>query len=264
MEPCFNVPATTGSARCEAVVSVRHAPTAGHRKIPTEMREREGLMKLKLLSEVQQRDPSYAPSWSRTSGDVIAEDLRFGSLRHGVVCADDGSPAYDLPIWMEPFGAVSVTVTPDDRIALLKQYRPVPSSSSSPEPWPPGDLSSCGRLSWELPRGFPEPGETPDQTARREAEEELGWAVESVELLGNSNPNTTYCWNNQAVYLVRVDARRPVRAKRDKMEAIERVKVFTWQEVLQMTADGRIFCGFTQAALFALHARGGITPQASS
>lgn len=221
-------------------------------------------MKLKLLSEVQQQHPSFTPRWQRTAGDVIAEDLRFGSLRHGVVCGDNGSPEYDLPVWLEPCGAVCVTVTPDGRIALLEQFRPVPRGSVSQESWPPIDLSASGRVSWELPRGFPNPGEAPDQAARREAEEELGWAVESVEPLGESNANTTFCWNSQAVYLVRVDPSRAARAKPDKTENIRRVEIFAWEEVLQMTVDGRIFCGFTKAALLSLHARGGVMPNASS
>lgn len=216
-------------------------------------------MKLRLLSEVQKNHPLFTPSWMRTTGDVIAEDLRFGSLRHGVVCADNGPPQYDLPVWLEPSGAVCVAVTPDGRIALLEHFRPVPRSSRSPKPWPPVDFSSCGRVSWELPRGFPNPGETSEQAARREAEEELGWAVESVEFLGESNANTTFCWNSQAVYLVRVNPGRPAQTKPDLTENIRRVRLFLWEEVLRMTADGRIFCGFTKAALFSLQALGGVS-----
>jgi 8-oxo-dGTP pyrophosphatase MutT (NUDIX family) len=217
--------------------------------------KKEACMKVKLLSEVQQYCPAFTPRWQRSMGDVLAEDLRFGSLRHGVVCADDGSPEYDLPVWLEPLGAVCVTVTVDGRIALLEHFRPVPRGADAQVPWPPTDLSTCGRVSWELPRGFPNQGETADQAARREAEEELGWLVESVEPLGESNANTTFCWNTPEVFLVRVNPSRRATGEPDKLEKIRRVELFSWTEVLQMTLDGSIFCGFTKSALFSYYAR---------
>ncbi len=40
------------------------------------------------------------------------------------------------------------------------------------------------RGKWDLPGGFCEYGESPDETARRETEEESGYAIEIVQLLG--------------------------------------------------------------------------------
>ncbi len=40
------------------------------------------------------------------------------------------------------------------------------------------------RGKWDLPGGFREYGESPDETAPRETEEESGYAIEIVQLLG--------------------------------------------------------------------------------
>ena len=43
---------------------------------------------------------------------------------------------------------------------------------------------TCGRLNWELPGGLAEPGEAPDETARRELLEETGLSLEPDALTG--------------------------------------------------------------------------------
>ena len=48
-----------------------------------------------------------------------------------------------------------------------------------------------GDLVWGLPKGHPEPGEAPIDTARREVEEETGLAV---ELLGSRAGSTVEYW----------------------------------------------------------------------
>jgi len=211
-------------------------------------------MRLKNLSKVLQEYPAFTPQWKRTEGDVIAENCKFGSLRHGVVCAEDGSPQYDQPVWFEPLGAVCVPVTKNNKIALLEQLRPVPQVANHQFQWLPSDFSRCGNVSWELPRGFPNAGETPEQTAKRETEEELGWIVESVKYLGKCNANTTFFGNSQAIFLVRVDTSRIASTEADKTEIIQRVRLFSWEEILQMVLDGIIFCGYTKAALISYHA----------
>jgi 8-oxo-dGTP pyrophosphatase MutT (NUDIX family) len=44
-----------------------------------------------------------------------------------------------------------------------------------------------GQWGWELPSGWVDAGETPEQTARREVEEETGWRPATLTYLGSCN-----------------------------------------------------------------------------
>jgi ADP-ribose pyrophosphatase len=67
-----------------------------------------------------------------------------------------------------PGGAAVVAVDGDDRVCLLRQYRP-----------------AGGCWVWELPAGRLEPGETPQNTARRELVEEAGREAREWQSLGS-------------------------------------------------------------------------------
>ncbi|WP_338053050.1 NUDIX hydrolase [Pseudonocardia broussonetiae] len=56
---------------------------------------------------------------------------------------------------------------------------------------------------WELPGGLLDPGETPAQTAAREAEEETGYRPRSIEHLVTFEPNVGMVRNAHHVFLAR-------------------------------------------------------------
>ncbi|MQX37422.1 NUDIX domain-containing protein [Roseospira navarrensis] len=60
-----------------------------------------------------------------------------------------------------------LALTPDGRVPLVRQYRP------AVQAW-----------SLELPAGLLEPGETPEDCARRELEEESGFSADRIVPLG--------------------------------------------------------------------------------
>jgi ADP-ribose pyrophosphatase len=66
-----------------------------------------------------------------------------------------------------------VAITPERQILLVRQYRP-----------------AVERVTLELPAGLVDPGEEPEQTVRRELEEETGYVAERVEHLGTLIPDT--------------------------------------------------------------------------
>ena len=78
---------------------------------------------------------------------------------------------------------VIVAVTPDNRILLVRQYRP-----------------AVAAMTLELPAGHVEPGETPEQAARRELLEETGYEAETFQSLSTMSPsvarftNRMYCF----------------------------------------------------------------------
>jgi ADP-ribose pyrophosphatase len=66
-----------------------------------------------------------------------------------------------------PYVAV-VAITPDDRMPLIRQYRP-----------------AIEEFTWELPAGLIDDGETAAVTCRRELKEETGLSIRSLVSLGS-------------------------------------------------------------------------------
>lgn len=124
----------------------------------------------------------------------------------------------------------------------------------SVHPYPPASLDALGAVSLELPRGFADAGEAQRDAARREAEEEIGYGVESLEHIGWCNPNTTFQVRAAGIFHARLgtsESGRPV----DANESILTRLPLTRSEALAAVRAGRIFCGFTLAALCAWLAR---------
>lgn len=211
-------------------------------------------MRLKALSEAGRMDPEYLPQWRRGGGDLIIANRAFGTILHAAICDDSGKVLYDQPVWAEPGGAIIVPRNPRGAIGLVELYRPVLNNSPLAE-YPPVDLSGHGRFSLELPRGFPEEGETPEETALREAEEETGFEALNVTKIGESNFNTTYFLANTLIFLVELSDRKASPAFNDIAEHIRRVRFLDRREVFEEVSRGVIFCGATKSALMTYFAR---------
>ena len=83
--------------------------------------------------------------------EVVAKTMQAGE-----------EPYYSLRL---PEYVAVVALTPDERILLVRQYRP-----------------AVEQFTLELPSGLVDPGETPEQTARRELVEETGHTAEVAPL----------------------------------------------------------------------------------
>ena len=124
------------------------------------------------------------------------------------------APYYSLRL---PDYAAVVAVTSEQRILLVRQYRP-----------------AVERYTLELPSGLVDPGETPAEAASRELTEETGYAADCMEVLGPMFPDTgrlaNRIWTCSAVGVKRVNSRAPEAG----IEAIE----YTLPDLWRATAEG--------------------------
>lgn len=102
-----------------------------------------------------------------------------------VVACQYGAPEPYYMLELADYVAV-VATTVDDQLVLVRQFRPV-----------------VGRMTLELPSGHVEPGETPEQAARRELFEETGYKAPQLEHLGTLVPDVGRLANRLWCYLAR-------------------------------------------------------------
>ncbi len=208
---------------------------------------------------------SHAPdakgNVQRGMGDLLVENAPFSRVFHAAVIDTDGSVLYDLPAIAEPRGAIALPVDERMRVGLIRQWRPVPArdGQQSDDALDYGNGANPGiplRGFWsiEVPRGYPREGEIPEQTARREAEEELGVHVSRTVPLGTCNFNTSIMLSDINLFAVLAHPNVPPSADSvpDDAERIERVEWHSINEVLAIVSRGEIRCGLTQACLLHL------------
>jgi 8-oxo-dGTP pyrophosphatase MutT (NUDIX family) len=103
-----------------------------------------------------------------------------------------------------------------------------------------------GTWGWEIPSGRIEAGETPEQAAAREAEEETGWRPGPVRLLVASQPSNGSI--DTVHYIFHAEAAARVGEPSDRSEA-ERLKWIPLSEVPTLIAKGEIVNGPTLIGL---------------
>ncbi|HWB82571.1 MAG TPA: NUDIX hydrolase [Bryobacteraceae bacterium] len=144
------------------------------------------------------------------------------------------APYYSLRL---PEYAAIVAITEEDRVLAVRQYRP-----------------AVERYTIELPSGLIDPGETPEQSARRELLEETGYAAGEMEVLGAMLPDTgrlgNRIWSCFAGRVRRVESAQPE-------EGIE-VLTYSLPDLARATADGEFDHALHVAVLLVAALRGKI------
>jgi ADP-ribose pyrophosphatase len=119
---------------------------------------------------------------------------------------------------------VLIPVEDDGRVVLVRQFR-----------------ASVARELWELPAGGLQPGETPEEAAARECEEEIGRVPSRMERLAGLFPAPGFC--DEELVFFRVSRLQPPAPgstrKADDDEDI-RAEAFTVEEARAMLARGEI------------------------
>jgi ADP-ribose pyrophosphatase len=127
-------------------------------------------------------------------------------------------------------GSVAVLAVRDDgRVVLVRQYRyPVDTAL------------------WELPAGRLDAGETPEQGAQRELQEEIGFRAERLDRLAFFYTTPGFC--DESMHLFRGSGLVPSPAEGDEDERIE-VAAFTPAELRTMVERGELREGKTLVAV---------------
>jgi ADP-ribose pyrophosphatase len=127
-------------------------------------------------------------------------------------------------------GAVALVPMVDaDHVCLVKNHR-----------------YAIGRTLLEVPAGTIDPGESPDQTAERELQEETGFQAGRIRRIRQwyVSPGVM----NEQMYLYLCDDLRPGPARHEPDEDLQ-VEIVAWDEAMAMAHDGRIEDAKTLLAL---------------
>ena len=132
--------------------------------------------------------------------------------------------AHDVAIVRHPPSVVLLPMQADNRVILIRQYRP-----------------SLGREIWELPAGSVEEGESPETAAVRECEEEIGLVPGRVESLAAFYPTPGYC-DEEMIYFRVSDLHPPQPGSPHKPDEDEDIhgQSFTVEEARALVARGEI------------------------
>jgi 8-oxo-dGTP pyrophosphatase MutT (NUDIX family) len=123
--------------------------------------------------------------FARVSERTVYEG-RVISLAVGTFSGPDGA-TFERDVVHHPGAVAVVPLLDDDTVAMVRQYR-----------------APLDRLLLEIPAGIRDvAGESPDQTARRELVEEVGFEAGSLELLCEIDNAAGFCDERYLVFLAR-------------------------------------------------------------
>ncbi|KAI0561315.1 NUDIX hydrolase [Gracilaria domingensis] len=218
---------------------------------------------LSFFSDVKQKNPNFKPNVTcpptGKQRDLLVDNTPYSRFYHVTVSDSSRRPQYDLVAIAEPTGAITLPVNEHNQIALIRQWRSVPSSVPGSKAFDKPLEFPHGFYSTEVPRGFPEHGESHADAAAREVREELGVATKKVWQLGWCNFNTAIAMTDIPVFAVLVDHTSQVVDQKDGTEVIENVEWVSMEELGDFVMNGSIRCGLTLAAVsYAFAARGRI------
>lgn len=121
-----------------------------------------------------------------------------------------------------PKSVVLIPLPERGRIILIRQFR-----------------YAVNRFLWELPAGSVDPGETPEQAARRECHEEIGQVPDTIVRMTSMHPTPGYCDEEMVFFRLSNFSVPDEKAKADEDEDIE-VQVFDVQDARDMIRRGDI------------------------
>jgi ADP-ribose pyrophosphatase len=138
--------------------------------------------------------------------------------------------AIELDIVRHP-GAAAVVAATTDEVVLIRQYR----------------FAAAGFL-WEVPAGTLQAGEAPEACARRELEEEAGFAAEEIRRLGSILTTPGFC--DERIHLFLALGLRRLASRHEADEVIAEVRTVPWRRLGAMIDAGEIVDAKSLIALY--------------
>ena len=166
------------------------------------------------------RQTVFATPWFQ----ILAEQARGGGQPHYLIQGIDF--------------VVIVAVTPQQQILLVRQFR-----------------VAAGAVTLELPAGHVDPGETPEQAARRELLEETGYEADAFKLLGALSPSVARFTNRMWCFLA-ANARPAIGAEAQREAGVD---LILYERGVRMLAEEKEFYSAPScAALLLATLQGGL------
>lgn len=140
--------------------------------------------------------------------------------------------AYERMVYVQSHGAVGILPFYKGKIVLIREYR------HQMQGW-----------QWSIPRGFGEPGISPEDNAIKELREETGaQAVKELTHLGKLVADSGQAGVKVDIFSAEVGGLFSL-DKGEAEEKIDRIATFTEDEILAMVTRGEFDDGFTLAAI---------------
>lgn len=165
--------------------------------------------------------------WEKKSSRKVAESTLFTLSEDNVVLPDGTEKTYTMLDLPDFAGVLPVL---DDELIMVKNYR-----------YP------IDEMVLELPAGFIDEGETPEEAAGRELEEETGFVLEKCEKLCEYHPVASL--NDQEAHLFVGEAKKGGEVDHDEGEDIE-VIMLSIKETYEMLERNEISHPHTVIALY--------------
>jgi ADP-ribose pyrophosphatase len=178
----------------------------------------------------------FDPQMQRAMGaGVMYRDGYYVLLRDAVRFRDGSTGPYIRLIPAAGHGGAAVLPVVDSRVVLIRHQRHATRASH-----------------WEIPRGFADIGERPEETARREITEELQVPDPELLELGSVHPDTGASNVSTKLYLARLAGLGQIETN----EGIDKVRQVTSEQLDAMVRNGEITDSFTLAAILQARLRG--------
>jgi ADP-ribose pyrophosphatase len=170
--------------------------------------------------------------WKKVKTTLEA-DCRIFKVNRVTFEHEERNKTGDFFVLNTPSWVHVIALTPDDEIVMAKQFR-----------------FGTENLSWELPGGLMEEGETPIEAAQRELREETGFVGCDPEVIAAISPNPAI-QNNTCYFVLLRNATREHELDWDEHEEIL-TSAIPVREVEEWAHSGKILHSLSITSLFFL------------